>query len=364
MMKQRRNVLFGFKMPKDSYFGGIAVILKNYTDNFKSFLENDYSVNIAEPQYVNRIFNFCSILENLLVIFPEYKYYYEQLKKDDSLILHIHTSRKWLLLKDLILIRLLKAKFANKIGITIHFSETTKIFYSNSLIKNIEIYIASKYLDFIILLSKETINDLAKMGVPSSKMHLLYTFHNFNVEEMPFKGNSMKKLLFVGSIDQRKGILDLLESLKEVKGDYQLHICGSVTRPDMHQPFDEACAILGKKIVFHGYVEGKEKEQIFSASDMLILPSYGEGMPIVIMEAMAMGCGIISTKVGAIPEIIDNCNGTLIEPGDKVALSKAISSYLSDSKKLKNIQELNFKKGKDYYINNNIRQLTAIYDKI
>ena len=67
-------------------------------------------------------------------------------------------------------------------------------------------------------------------------------------------------------------------------------------------------------------------------SDVFILPSYSEGMPVSILEAMSYAMPIITTDVGGIPEIVNhNVNGIVIKPGDKRALLSAVGYYLNDS---------------------------------
>ena len=118
---------------------------------------------------------------------------------------------------------------------------------------------------------------------------------------------------------------------------------------------------LGSRLVFHGYVSGEEKREIFRNSDILVLPSYGEGMPIVIMEAMASGCAIVSTKVGAIPEVIKERNGILHEPGDVSALSTALMKLIENKELLSEIKQTNYRESSVYSLDNNIRELCKIY---
>ena len=59
----------------------------------------------------------------------------------------------------------------------------------------------------------------------------------------------------------------------------------------------------------------------------VVLPSYHEGLPMAILEGMAAGKAIISTTVGAIPEVVTGENGALVEPGDVIALAQALLQY-------------------------------------
>lgn len=85
-----------------------------------------------------------------------------------------------------------------------------------------------------------------------------------------------------------------------------------------------------------GWVSGEEKIKLLNEVDVFILPSYNEGLPISLLEAMSYNLPIISTTVGGIPEILKNeYNGFLINPGDLIALESAISTLINNPSKRK-----------------------------
>ena len=80
-----------------------------------------------------------------------------------------------------------------------------------------------------------------------------------------------------------------------------------------------------------GLVSGKEKDKALETAHCLVLPSYGEGLPVAILEAMGHGRAIIATRVGAIPELItDGREGFLIQPGDVEALAERMALLSAD----------------------------------
>ena len=195
------------------------------------------------------------------------------------------------------------------------------------------------------------------------KIEKLYTFHSFgNHIIKPIEANkSFIDLMFMGSIDERKGIIDLIKALGNVKCDFHLKIFGGFnSNRSIEKNFYELIEKT-KNVEYCGYLSGKEKENAFIDTDVFILPSYSEGMPIVIMEALATGCAIISTKVGGIPDIVGENNGILINPGDINGLSKAIEKMALDKKYLSTLKENNFKKGLSFSLEKNIDDLCNIY---
>jgi glycosyltransferase involved in cell wall biosynthesis len=144
------------------------------------------------------------------------------------------------------------------------------------------------------------------------------------------------KFLFLGRIGQRKGIYDLLEVLHQHKDTlsdrYHLTIGGDGETKKL-QAFIKEYG-LENNVEFIGFVTGQDKERQLSNADVYVLPSYNEGLPISILEAMAFGLPIISTKVGGIPEVLAHYeNGIMIEAGDRVALHDAIQYFLDHPEK-------------------------------
>ena len=93
---------------------------------------------------------------------------------------------------------------------------------------------------------------------------------------------------------------------------------------------------IEKNVVFPGWVRGEEKDKLLRESDLFFLPSYNEGMPMSILEAMGYGLPIISTPVGGIPKIVHNGkNGYLCEAGDVQAFSNALIEILTNDESRK-----------------------------
>ena len=144
-------------------------------------------------------------------------------------------------------------------------------------------------------------------------------------------------LLFLGLIIEQKGIFDLLEAIvlyKNVFNDkIHLHIGGN-GKVDMLMNFIKQHNIQ-EIVTYEGFVSGSKKSKLFNVADAYILPSYTEGLPVSILEAMSYNLPILSTPVGGIPEIVQTgINGILFQPGDKIAMVNAIMA-LSKNEKLR-----------------------------
>jgi glycosyltransferase involved in cell wall biosynthesis len=119
---------------------------------------------------------------------------------------------------------------------------------------------------------------------------------------------------------------------------------------------DETLAAIedrhASRIQFLGLVTGKQKEELFLNTDIFVLPTYYpfEGQPTVIIEAMAAGCPVISTKHAAIPEtVIDGQTGILIPSRNPQALAEAILGLVNDCAKFQQMSRASFQRYHEHY---------------
>jgi glycosyltransferase involved in cell wall biosynthesis len=89
---------------------------------------------------------------------------------------------------------------------------------------------------------------------------------------------------------------------------------------------------ISDAVALPGWVTGAEKEAWMQRASVFVLPSYAEGMPMSLLEAMAAGIPTVSTAVGSVPEVVtDGVNGFLMAPGDTAALAKLLGRLLRDA---------------------------------
>lgn len=131
-----------------------------------------------------------------------------------------------------------------------------------------------------------------------------------------------RKILFVGRNEDRKGFKELISAINILPNkniNLEFHFIG----PDLNKNIKIKTELTLK---FHGLIkEDALKKQIFDKCDVLICPSYSEGMPNVILEAMSRGLAVITSDVGASALLVDNENGILI---DHVTTTKILNSLL------------------------------------
>ncbi len=164
----------------------------------------------------------------------------------------------------------------------------------------------------------------------------------------------LKNIAFVGRVCVPKGIEELLEAAKEVN-DVTIHIIG----PDDDHLLDN---VSQENIILHGALPHEKVIELLKTMDAVILPSYTEGFPLVVMEGMACGLPIIATAVGSIPDMIRDNGGVLIPVKDSNAIIDAIERIRS-SETRQAMAEFNLKKVKNEYLSKQVlKTLLDIYN--
>lgn len=173
--------------------------------------------------------------------------------------------------------------------------------------------------------------------------------------------------LFLGRIGNRKGLFDLLD----VVADNYMQLRNRATFViGGDGEVDKLNAYINKYglediVKYAGWVDGKTKHKLISECHALILPSYNEGLPIAILEAMSYGKAIISTNVGGIPEVVkENLNGYLIAPGDKSELRNKIFELLESKEKVINMGNKSRIFVNDFRIEEVVKNVRNVYDKV
>jgi len=149
-------------------------------------------------------------------------------------------------------------------------------------------------------------------------------------------GNSIN-ILFVAAITQRKGLHVLVEAFKRLAPKYpniQLTVVGIWDwAPEYVQEQLAACGELQTKgrVVFTGGVGRERLIQAFDEADIFVLPSFSESAPMVISQAMCVGMPILTTRVGGIPEMIEQgVTGVMLEAGDVDALTAELARLIEN----------------------------------
>lgn len=310
-----RRVLFAG--PHLDNRGGISAVLNSYRDNLPEFhMLATNSLRGTVPGLVN----FVRTLAGVAV-----------LRARGYRILDVHgtTGKSWR--RKSLLIRWAKM-LGYKIVFHIHSGEFRKFTEEKGEDSLLPVFQRCDRVVFLTEKWKEYADRVFALGNSSVLNNMVDTPA---VRRAPARHEPGAVLQFVyaGWFLREKGVFDLLDVLAEhagyFRGRARIALCGRVNE-------DEVKAFIAAHDIadiadFRGWVDGEAKDRMFCGSDVMLLPSYFEGLPICLLEAMTYGMPVVATRVGGIPEIVDDgVNGRLITPGDRDALFEAMRYYIEN----------------------------------
>lgn len=340
----------------ENHRGGIGAVIGAQKDY--------YTVFNFIPSYQ---YHSANLLKTLFFISQLAKIFWYLIFHPQIRILHVHSSVNGSLYRKLVVMLLGKFVFRKKIINHLHSGAYDVIYNNGSALQK---KIMSRYFK------------LSDVTITVSDKWKEYIANQFDLKPVYFINNivipvpiAQKKVspsnkitfLFLGLIGDNKGIFDLLEVLakhrEELSDRVRLQVGGNGEIDRLKALISENS--LEEIVEFKGWVSGHEKHRLMLDADVFILPSFSEGMPVSVLEAMSYGLPVISTRVGGIPEIVQSdINGKLIEPGDHDALFEAMNHYLRfpDQVRQHGVQSLNIIR--EYYPSAVIPKIETIYKSL
>jgi len=190
----------------------------------------------------------------------------------------------------------------------------------------------------IIVMNYTMKKSLINLGIKANKIAVIpgSTLEGslFKIPELE-RGNEVRTMIFIGRLSYEKGLFDLIESMKILREEYQmktvkLKIVGDgPLRGDLEHKVNTLG--LDDIIEFTGYVSHDKISKHLTDAWLLVLPSLTEGLPKVVLEAMATGRPVIATRVGGIPEVVENgVDGFLVTPENPKALAQSAYAILTN----------------------------------
>lgn len=162
-----------------------------------------------------------------------------------------------------------------------------------------------------------------------SKMHIVHC--GVDLSRYTAKTKPGKEILFVGRLAAEKGVPILIDVLPQIRAKHpDLHVTLIGDGPDrVELENNTRKAGLTDAITFAGYKSQDEVAEALAETNLFVLPSFAEGVPVVLMEAMATQKTVVTTRIAGIPELVeDGVSGRVVSPGDGNALAQAIIEIL------------------------------------
>lgn len=142
------------------------------------------------------------------------------------------------------------------------------------------------------------------------------------------------RIICVGRLAPVKGVHVLLESLGQLADrgvDAQLDLVGD---GESRSELESRAAALGlsDRVVFHGYQSQSAVRDLLGQADVFVSSSFAEGVPVVLMEALAAGLPVVATRIAGVPELVqDGVNGFVVPPGEVTSLTDRLAELIADA---------------------------------
>lgn len=277
-------------------------------------------------------------------------------------IVHVHTAAGTDFERSAKIVELAK-HFNKKVVLHSHASQF-KVFYAEVDNKSRKWIVNTlRKADVLIALSESWKIWFTQIGVNPDKITILHNITAYpQVKDSNRNAASPVRFLFMGEIGKRKGVFDIIRALtnhkSELEGKIELRIGGNKNEEQLLAAIKDGG--LEKIVSFEGFAIGDKKIDLLNWADVYILPSFNEGLPISILEAMSYSMPIISTPVGGIPEVVNDMNGILVTPGNDEDIFQAMKFFLDNIEQIELQGKESYKKVKTYlpdYVLNHLKQI-------
>jgi glycosyltransferase involved in cell wall biosynthesis len=207
--------------------------------------------------------------------------------------------------------------------------------------------------DVVVLLAEVELNAYRRF-VPGQRLEVVpNAIEALSDQCAADKANAPLHLVYLGRIVENKGIFDVVETLSVlVKQGRELNLTIAGNGPDEQRLRDRVKALaLDERVTFKGPVYGADKERLWRAGHIFAFPTYHrEGLPYALLEAMAAGAVPVTTKVGAIPDVVrENVHGLFVESRNIDDLAGAIARLDDDRALLAGMAESGRKRVQAHY---------------
>lgn len=349
-----RQILMTGVYYKHHHPGGISSVVQYWSEYIEDL---QYIPTFKESSNLTKVFVYATSIIRL---------YFRLLFDRRVKIVHVHTAAGTDFKRSALVIDIAKKK-KRKVILHSHASQFKEFYGAANSEQKSRILTALQKADVLIALSESWKEWFEKIGVDSKRITILHNITAYpQVKGATRKAQYPIRFLFLGEIGERKGVFDIIRALVNHKEEFndkvELKIGGNKREEELRSAIKEGG--LENIVSFDGFVSGQKKIDLLNWADVYILPSFNEGLPISILEAMSYSMPIISTPVGGIPEVVDKSNGILVTPGSDAEIYNAIKHYVEAIDDLEYQGKESFKKVETYLPDYVLNHLKNIYESM
>jgi len=312
--------------PGEGLPGGILSLIQNIVPVLRHEVNLFYFPTVLRQRAVYQTGRVSR--QNVCLVLSQYNRYIWALYRFRPQIVHVHTSQGVAWLKDTFYV--LVAKLCRRrVIVHVHAANYDQLYGKRTPLEQAYTRRILGIADMVIAVSQRWQEWLGHI-VSVSKIATLRNCVDTGI----FSSSCMRgepKALFLGSVGPRKGAWDLLQAMSRIarQGIYlTLWLAGDEETDGALERARNAVNSLGLQDTCEvlGPVYGDDKLSLLRRASLFVLPSYHEGLPMALVEALAAGLPVVATPVGGIPELVkDGENGFLVPPGDVETLADRLA---------------------------------------
>lgn len=319
--------------------GGISRVVALWEEGG---LFQKHNIFYIPTRSVNSIADIIYLIKSLL------RFSVENIKNYKAVYIHTSSGNSFFRKSIFIITTIFSNK---KVILHVHPTHFYEFINNEKKIKSMYINTIMKRVDVIIVLSNDLKQKLCKK-YPEKKIHLLR--NPVNIERMKVKNHIKRKLnslIYLGWFVKSKGVYDLVDAIKLiVDSGNKVHLDFYGTKEVRKLRSYVANKKLNDYITVHDWIDFDDKLQALYSNSALVLPSYSEGIPNVVLEAMATKIPVISTYVGGLKEVLtNNVNSLIVDIGNPADLSSKILTCLQNHELRERLVENAYRDVKDNY---------------
>lgn len=288
--------------------GGVIVLFDSFINELVRQNINFIIIDTNKSNYKNKIYSFLSIIFQIILKLP----------RCSHLSLH-GTDKDFILIAPVAIV--LSKIFKAKISLRKFAGNFDVIYLKSGLIKRKIIQFVLKNSDLIFFETKYLVGFFSPFNKNT------YWFPNVRKKSLiSTSSNFDKKFIYLGHIQKEKGVEDLFKAIEYLSTDYLVDFYGTITE----NKYKDEAFWKSSIVSYKGVLCPSQAQETISKYDVLILPSYREGYPGVIIEAFSVGVPVIATNLLGISEIVENnVSGILIPIKNPLKLANAIMLFNS-----------------------------------
>jgi glycosyltransferase involved in cell wall biosynthesis len=264
---------------------------------------------------------------------------WRRLRREKFDVMVVHTTTEWPnYSRDIPVLRLCR-RLVSRIVLQFHGSSPALVLGDGRTAFKAASRMVLRLSDGVLVLSSEEQRDWRRF-FPEGRFAVVTNPFQSRAGAAPVTGalpwklpSSVPIVLYVGRLLETKGIFDLLEALALMEGRTPFHLLVAGTGAEEQAFKDRIKSLqLQNRVTMAGYLIGDQLWQSYQAADLFVFPSWSEGFPTVITEAMDAGLPMVATHIrGAVDHLQDGVHGRFVPPRDPQSLAKALAELIGNS---------------------------------